>query len=540
MTVLARLFPIAIATTMAAASLGAQQATPISRTLLIGDTRVRVEAASQPVLERQMPLLNDAFAYALTSATCTSVETMDDLRARVGAAGVAMMAGADSLADAQLAAAGRRAGASLLAYASVGQLGTQFVVTGTVLDVTRAAATGRASITVSSLAQVPAALRTVGQRLAQAGSVGAPNATTLTARYRSSIQVKGEDPRITNEGTYEISPEAIRASIGGGLAPFLQLAMAGLAQAADSGRAVPRDSTGGLWVLARIATGETWLVDDASRSVLPILTTETNTWLSSQFSAAGILAGKDFDAAIQEMGKKTGMGDPGRRETTWEKFDIRASRIQDSVWISMEGSECPEFLVQAPNQRSGRMACRSGMVALQATTGSRLQADRVNGYQVEHWQLVSDTRAALKRVGVSGVFSILPKTTRVDARSAYDVWVPRGAGFCLPTIGFSAFNPWQQMFDQMDRQMDGELRLGEQWRKYLAALRKIPAGATRTVLRNWGDDVKAKEPVTIIQSDVFDIVPDAKIPPERFVIPPGYRKVEPPPPAPAPPPSPST
>lgn len=539
MTVLARVLPLAVVASMAAAPLGAQQAGPIPRTLLIGDTRLRVEAANQPALERQLSLLNDAFAYALTSATCTSVETMDDLRARVGAAGAAMLVGADSLAEAQLAAAARRAGASLLAYASIGQLGTQFVVTGTVLDVDRASATGRASTTVSSLAQVPAALRTVGQRLAQAGSVGTPNSTTLTARYRSSIQVKGEDPRVTNEGTYEISAEAIRASFGGGLASLLQLAMAGLAQAADSGKAVPRDSTGGLWILAKIATGETWLVDDASRSVLPILTTETNTWLSSQFSAAGVLGGKDMDAAIQKLGQSTGMGDPGRRETTWEKFDIHASRIQDSVWVSMEDSECPEFLVRAPSQRSGRMACRGGMVSLRATTGSRLQADRVNGYQVEHWQLVSDTRAAVKRVGVSGVFSILPKTTRVDARSAYDVWVPRGAGFCLPTIGFSAFNPWQQMFDQMDRQMDGELRLGEQYRKYLAGLRKIPAGATRTVLRTWGEDVKAKDPDAIIQSDVFDIVPDAKIAPERFVIPPGYRKVEPPPPAPAPPTPPS-
>lgn len=512
----------------------AQQPGTIPRTLLIQDTRITAQPEAKAVLERQRGLLTDAFAYALTSATCTSVETMDDLRARMGAARDAQLIGADSVSDAQLSAVARQAGASLIAYASVGQLGGSFVVTGTVLDVARATAVGRASTTVASLAQVPAALRTVGQRLAQAGSVGTPGAATLTARYRSSMQLKGQEPKVTNEGIYEVSPEAIRASFGGGLAPMLQLAMGGLATAADSSGSAPaRDSTGGLWILAQIASGDTYLVDDASRSYLPLITEGTNAWLSSQFSAAGILGGKDFDATMQDMGRRTGLGDPGRRETTWEKFDIRAGRIQDSVWISSGDIECPESWRQAPDQRRGRMTCRSGMVAVQSSTGSRLQADKVNGYQVEHWQLVSDTRAVIKRVGVSGMFSILPKSTRVDSKSAYDVWVPRGAGFCLPTIGYSAFSPWQQTFDQMDRQMDGELRLGEQWRSYLAALRKIPAGATRTVMRNWGDKVTAKEPEVTIQSDVFDIVPGARIDPARFVLPPGYRQLEPPKPAPA-------
>lgn len=516
----------------------AEAQAPKGPSVYVADTRILGDTKQDSTLRANVTPLNDAFAYALMSANCSSVETADDARRRLGAERGRQLTGnaTDSSSEAAMQRMANAVSADRLAYATVGHIGNSWTVTGTVLDPRNARALGRASTTAQNVSQIPAALRRLGQQLARSAAVsgGGSRIDTYTAKYKSVQRVKGQPTLITMDGTMEATPEAVRVSIAGKFAQLFQLLLmvaSGDTAAAERAMAAPpAAATPSLWMLVNTETAETHIVDDASRSYLTLVSEGMNEQIAQTLGPLGVAFGKDMQSAFRDMGLKVGAGDPGKIEMRNEKMDIRAYRVQDSVWVSFGSVSCAEFDSAGLKPKSGLTRCgKEGMMEVRLTTGERTQADSVNGMLTEHWQLYNEVRATLRHVGATGFFATIPGYTtpqRMDSKMVYDVWVPRGAGYCLSPQGYSAFSPMQGMFDKFDKDFGIGSNFGDQWERFMTAMRQIPGTGTRTVTRQWTDnDIDAKEPSIVVQGDVYDIR-TGSVDRTRLKVPATYRKVE--------------
>lgn len=498
-------------------------ARPAAPTVYVPDVNLSALPAADAALREQQAAYTDAFAYAVNSGTCSRLETAADARRRLANEAANQLLGTDVENSENLARVAKALGADRLATASVGKLGTTYVVTATLLDPREARAVARASAKASSASQVAAALRTVGRQLAQALGGGAPANTMLTARYRGTTWARGSaSAAMSLEGTTYITADAIRSDFGGDATRLLSLAM--LALAGDT-TAVTRALTGGqppkggLWILTRLSTGETTVVDEGSRTVLPLATDATIGALGQYVEAIGTVT-----EAVGEMGRllgrEVGFADKGKVRLAIDKIDVGATRIQDSVWIGL-GDECPTERAEAAAARPGGLAgCVPGRTMFKTTAPERTQWGKVNGYTVEHWQVRNEMRGRME--GGADVPFLKASDRRIDSKVLMDFWVPRGAGFCLPVVGTGVFDPFEKSLAAYDKMLDA--RLAEDFRRAMAALRSVPGGATRTVVRDYANEVDAPEPAVISQSDIFD-VKQVPLDPARFRVPADYRRL---------------
>lgn len=488
--------------------------------VFVPDVTVRGLPAADSLVRQWRAAYTETFAYALNSGVCGRLETADDLRRRLTNAEVLQALGADDAAAESLARIAAAANADHLGLASIGRVGNALVVNGSLLLVRGGRVVARASARASTPAQLPAALRTVGRQLSQSAGWRSPADVMLTARHHVRTRARGmSEAAVMLDGAVSITDDAIRTDLVGSSADMFRMAMAALA--GDSTLTAPR---GGMWMLTTVGNGEVTLVSDGDRTVLPLVTDGVVAALGQMAENAGKLV-EAFGTMSSELAKFMGVPDRGAFRQVVERMDVGASRIQDSVWIGVDG-ECPPGV--APG--GGRVRCEPGRMQLRVGTGERTQADRVNGFAVEHWQVRQDVRARMEGgADVSRLLGQDPaearRERRMDNRTLTDFWVPRGAGFCLPAISTATADPLESSLARFDQMANSQT--ATEFRRVMAALRAVPGGATRTVVRDWGADVSAVEPIITHQVDVTDIrqVPrDAA----RFVIPPGYRRLTPP------------
>lgn len=488
--------------------------------VMVPDVNLRGLPASDDALRALRDAYTDAFAYALASGVCGRLQTQEDLRQRLLAEQRLQELGADDgspESQARIAAAAR---ADHLGLVSIGRVGNALVVNASLVEVRGARVVARASARASTPAQLPAALRAAGRQLSQSAGWRAPADVMLVARHQVRMRARGMTEAATMlDGRVYIATDAIRTELSGSSALMLQMASAALAGDTSSA-----PSPGGLWMLTQVNTGEVLVVNDANRTVMPLLTDGVVASLGQLAENAGQVA-EAFGTLARDLGRFVGAGDSGPMRQVVERLDVAATRIQDSVWVDLDGS-CPPAL-QRGGAAAGRVRCEPGRMQVRISSGDRTATEQVNGFTVEHWQVRHDRRARLD--GGPDVARLIgqdpaeaKRERRMDQRTLTDFWVPRGAGFCLPALGTATADPLESSVAKFDQMANTEF--APEFRRVMAALRAVPGGATRTVTRDWDSDVTAAEPVITHQVDITDV---RQLPRDaaRFVVPSGYRRL---------------